>query len=91
MKNHFIKFIHILENMNIATPWQDWDHHKCSVKQFRMKHRKVNIEMAFTMMVNILISMLMAFPLVYTGKHIIFFNFEFTGCASSSEKHWHKA
>ena len=66
-KNHFNKFIYILENMNIARPWQDWDQEKCSVEQHKVKHRKVNIEMAVTMLVNITISLLMLCPLIFTG------------------------
>ena len=71
-RSHFNKFVHILENMNIATPWQDWDHDKCSVEQHKMKHRRVNIEMMVIMVVNFLICLLMICPLFFTGllKHL---------------------
>jgi len=70
MRNHYNKFVHILKNMNIATPWQDWDHGKCSVEQHKIKHRRVNMEMAATMGVNMIISLLMICPLLYSGKKI---------------------
>ena len=68
MKNHYNKFVHILTNMNIATPWRDWDYDKCSVEQHKIKHRKVNIEMALIMLVNMVISLFMLCPLFYTGN-----------------------
>ena len=68
LKGHYNKFVHILTNMNIATPWRDWDQDKCSVEQHKVKHRKVNIEMAVMMMLNFFISLLMILPLFYTGK-----------------------
>ena len=73
LRNHYNKFVHILKNMNIATPWQDWDHDKCSVEQYKIKHRRVNIEMAVTMLVNMIISLLMICPLFYLGQQNINF------------------
>ena len=71
MKNHYNKFVHILKNMNIATPWQDWDHDKCSVEQHKIKHRRINVEMAVTMLVNMIISLFMISPLLLLGYKII--------------------
>ena len=70
MKKHYKKFIHILKNMSIFTPWKDWDHGKCTEEQYKIKHMRVNIEMAVTMLVNMIISLIMIGPLLYTGGHL---------------------
>ena len=70
LRNHYNKFVHILENMNMAIPWQDWDQEKCSVEQHTIKHRKVNIEMAVTMIVNMVFSLVMICPLLFTGNNL---------------------
>ena len=38
-----------------------------SVKEFRERHRQTNIEMAWSISVNIMFSMIMLIPLFYTG------------------------
>ena len=68
MKEDFLnKFIHLLLSLNIASPFEDWDQGKFSVKEYRQRHRQTNIEMAWTLSVNILYSFIMLIPLFYTG------------------------
>ena len=62
------KLIHLLLGLNIASPFEDWDQGRFSVKEFRERHRQTNIEMALSISVNILFSMIMLCPLYYTGK-----------------------
>ena len=62
------KFIHLLLGLNIASPFEDWDQGRFSLKEYRERHRQTNIEMALSISVNIMFSMIMLCPLYYTGK-----------------------
>ena len=62
------KLIHLLLGLNIASPFEDWDQGRFTVKEFRERHRQTNIEMAWSISVNIMFSMIMLCPLYYTGK-----------------------
>ena len=62
------KFIHLLLSLNIASPFEDWDQGKFSVKEYRDRHRQTNIEMAWSISVNNIFSMVMLIPIYYTGK-----------------------
>ena len=62
------KLIHLLLGLNIASPFEDWDQGRFIVKEFRERHRQTNIEMAWSISVNIVSSMIMLCPLYYTGK-----------------------
>ena len=64
------KFIHLLLGLNIASPFKDWDQGRFSVKEYRERHRQTNIEMAWSLSVNIVFSMIMLCPLYYTGKRL---------------------
>ena len=71
-ERRFNKIVHILENLNISFPWQDWDEGECcSVEQFRKNHDDVKREMFRTFGVNSFFSIIMLVPLWYTGKIII--------------------
>ena len=67
-KNIFNDCVHILENLNIPFPHEDWDNKKGSVKEYREQLRKVDIEMMATFVVNSVISIVMFIPLWLTGK-----------------------
>ena len=68
VKNNFLnKFLHLLLCLNIPYPFEDWDQGKFSVKQYKERHNKTNIEMAWCLSVNIFSSFLMLTPLWYTG------------------------
>ena len=67
-KNIFNDCVHILENLNIPFPHEDWDNKKGSVKEYREQLRKVDKEMMATFAVNSVISIVMFLPLWLTGK-----------------------
>ena len=68
VKNDILnKFLHLLLCLNIAYPFEDWDQGRFSVKQYKERHIKTNIEMAWCLSVNIFSSFLMLTPLWYTG------------------------
>ena len=67
-KNFLCKFLHLLHSLNLAFPYEDWDQGRFSVKEYRERHRQTNIEMAWSLYVNIFFSFVMTTPLWYTGK-----------------------
>ena len=68
-KGHIVnKIIHIIENINYATPFDDWDKGEHSIDEFRKRFRATCIEMAATFCINILSTMVMMIPLWYTGE-----------------------
>ena len=69
-ENYLNKFIHLLLSLNIASPFEDWDQGIVSVEEYRQRHRQTNIEMAWSLSVNIVFSMIMLCPLYYTGKQL---------------------
>ena len=71
MKEDYLnKFIHLLLSLNIASPFEDWDQGKYLVQEYRERHRQTNIEMAGSISVNIMFSMIMLIPIYYTGKEL---------------------
>ena len=72
MKEDYLnKFIHLLLSLNIASPFEDWDQGRFSVKEYRERHRQTNIEMTWSISVNIMFSTIMLFPLYYTGSETV--------------------
>ena len=68
VKNDFMnKFLHLFLCLNIPYSFEDWDQGRFSVKQYKERHHKTNIEMAWCLSVNIFSSFLMLTPLWYTG------------------------
>ena len=62
------KLIHILENINYATPYEDWDVGDYSIDQFRVRFQATCREMLATFAVNILCTVTMLVPLWHTGQ-----------------------
>ena len=62
------KIIHLIENIQNASPYEDWDRGVHSIEEFRRRFRATNIEMAATFCVNILVTGVMTIPLCYTGE-----------------------
>ena len=60
-------FIHTLENINIPSPYRDWDDGDYSVQQFRKRASAVRKEMIWTQAINFIATLLMMVPLWYTG------------------------
>ena len=65
---HYInKIIHVLENLNFASPFCDWDEGEHSIQEFRTRFRAIHREMAATFCVNFLCTLAMLVPLWSTG------------------------
>ena len=64
------KFLHLVLGLNLAFPFEDWDQEKFGVKEYRQRHRETNIEMAWSLSINIVFSIVMMVPLWFTGFDI---------------------
>ena len=65
------KCLHVIQNLSLATPYQDWDEGVYAVPEYKERFRRTNIEMACCLSLNIVISLVMLVPLWYTGGFII--------------------
>ena len=61
------KLVHILENVNYATPFSDWDEGDHSIPEYTARYWRTVKEMFATFTINILVTGLMMIPLWYTG------------------------
>ena len=69
-ENYLKKFLHLLLSLNLASPFEDWDMGRFTVSEYRERQKLTNIEMAWSLSVNIIFSPAMMVPLWYTGwKH----------------------
>ena len=67
-ENWFNIFVHNLENLNFSFPYKDWDFDTDStVAEYKQKLREVNIEMALSFAVNVVINLVMFLPFWWTG------------------------
>ena len=74
-RGHYVnKFIHVLENINYATPFCDWDEGDHSIQEFRARFRATCREMSATFCINIISTILMLVPLWHTGTKSISVN-----------------
>ena len=62
------KSLHVIQNLSLATPYKDWDEGVHTVPEYKWRFRRTNIEMACTITLNIVVSLVMLVPLWYTGK-----------------------
>ena len=74
-ENFTIKCLHVIQNLSMATPYQDWDEGVFTIPQYRERFRRTNIEMLCCLSVNIVVSLIMVVPVCFTGK--ILFNTQF--------------
>ena len=72
-KHPLRKFIHVIQNLSLATPYQDWDEDAevTTVPEYKTRFRRTNIEMACCLSLNIVVSLVMLVPLFYTGMPFI--------------------
>ena len=63
----FQKIIHVISNINIPSPFQDWDVGNYSVEEYRRRHWWTEIEMGCLFIVNTVFSLALLVPLWYTG------------------------
>jgi len=70
-KGHYVnKFIHVILNINFATPFYDWDEGNHTSQEFKARFRGTCSEMAATFCVNILSTLLMLVPIFYTAYQV---------------------
>lgn len=62
------KVIHVLENLNFASPFKDWDEGAQTFGEYRERCKALKREMLATFTVNLFITMLMMVPLGYCGE-----------------------
>ena len=67
-ENFLNKFLHLLLSLNLASPFEDWDMGRFTIREYRERHKLTNTEMAWSLSVNIVFSLAMMVPLWYTGK-----------------------
>ena len=63
----FNKFVHAFQNMNFCFPYKDWDSEGHSLKEYKQRWWRTNIEMGTCFIVNFVFSLMMMCPLWYTG------------------------
>ena len=68
VSDKYSKFVHVLENMNIANPYKDWDEGEDTVEGYQRRFRNVKREMAWCLAINSVFSLLHLVPLWFTGK-----------------------
>ena len=66
--NKLEKLLHVMENMNIPYPVEDFDVLNGTEREHRERFEKVNTEVLLTMVVNMTIHLMMLAPLCYTGN-----------------------
>ena len=64
----FEKFVHVIQNISLATPYKDWDQGIHNVLEYRRRFRRTNIEMVCGLTINVLVSLAMLVPVWYTGE-----------------------
>ena len=65
--NFLNKILHLLLSLNLSSPYEDWDQGRFTVKEYKERKRQTNIEMAWSLSVNILFSLVMMAPIWFTG------------------------
>ena len=61
------KAIHVLENLNFASPYRDWDDGDYIIQEFKERARAVRKEMIGTQAINFLATITILVPLWFTG------------------------
>ena len=67
-ENFLNKFLHLVLSLNLAFPFEDWDMGRFTVREYKERQKLTNTEMAWSLSVNIIFSLVMMVPLWYTGK-----------------------
>ena len=61
------KFIHVIQNLNLCFPFVDWDEKMVSGEEFKQRYSNTELEMSCSFAVNSGFSMIMLFPIWFTG------------------------
>ena len=67
--SQFNKCLHILQNINFAFPWSDWDEGVFSKQEFQRRCSDTETEMLLSCAVNSFFSIIMVIPIWFTGKY----------------------
>ena len=67
-ENYTDKLVHILDNVNYASPFSDWDVGEHSIQEFQARYCATIKEMLATLSINLIVTLTMMGPLLYTGK-----------------------
>ena len=59
---------HALENCQLPVPMEDWDDHHGPIASYVKAQKKVEHEMACTLLINLLINLIMCIPMAILGK-----------------------
>ena len=70
----FAKFIHLLECLNISSPYRDWDDGEATVEEHRERFKQVRTEMIWSFILNIVVSILHLIPTWITGSFLILYS-----------------
>ena len=62
------KGIHVLENLNFASPFRDWNDGDYTIQEFKERASSVRKEMIVTQAINFLATITMLVPLWFTGS-----------------------
>ena len=66
-RSKFNKCLHILQNINFAFPWSDWDEGVFSKEEFQRRYTNTETEMLLSCAVNSFFSIIMVMPIWFTG------------------------
>ena len=62
------KLVHIMSNVNLATPYSDWDVGDYSIEEYEVRFWCTVKEMIATFSINIFVTVMMMLPMCYTGN-----------------------
>ena len=60
--------VHGLENVNMPSPWRDWDMDKGGIGEHKRRQTRVLLEMIAIMVVRSAFHAIMILPVIITGK-----------------------
>ena len=70
------KIIHLLENLNFASPFKDWDEGDFTAQEFKERAQAVRKEVIGTQAIHFISTIVMLVPLWYTGTKEFLFTFK---------------
>ena len=60
--------VHGLENVNMPSPWRDWDMDRGGIGEHKRRRTRVLLEMIVIMVVRSAFHAIMVLPVIITGK-----------------------
>ena len=62
------RIIHVFENLNLATPYKDWDNGGITIEEFKTRFKGIRTEMIVTFTINFIFTVCMMIPSICCGK-----------------------